>query len=343
MGTQITPLLVSKNISISDLRDKKLAVDAFNVLYQFLSTIRGRDGSQLMDSRGRVTSHLTGLFSRTTRLMQAGLKLTFVFDGEPPKLKEKERRRRHELKQEAKARYKEAEAREDIGAMKKYAMRTTTLTPELVDEAKELITALGLPVVQAPSEGEAQAAYMASKGDVDYIVSQDADALLFKAPFVVKNLAITQRRKKPNQLSYEAVEPELISLSENLKALNINQDQLICLAMLVGTDYNIGGIKGIGPKKALPLVIRYKTPDKIFKEAEWAKYFDLDWKDVFNTFKKIPTTDDYNLKWEEPNHGKVVNILCDEHDFSKDRVKATLNKLSTVIKKQDQKGLQDFF
>ena len=127
MGVAITELLEGKEISVQDLKGKILAVDAFNMLYQFLTTIRMQDGTPLRDSKGRVTSHLIGLFSRTTTLMTEGLRLVFVFDGEPPALKRQERERRHAVKQEALLKLKEATAREDVEEMKKYAGRTATL------------------------------------------------------------------------------------------------------------------------------------------------------------------------------------------------------------------------
>ena len=67
MGCAITDLLISHTIELGDLKNKKLMVDAFNMLYQFLTTIRQSDGTPLMDSKGRITSHLTGLFNRTTK------------------------------------------------------------------------------------------------------------------------------------------------------------------------------------------------------------------------------------------------------------------------------------
>jgi flap endonuclease-1 len=212
----------------------------------------------------------------------------------------------------------------------------------MVAEAKELVASLGLPVVQAPSEGEAQAAFMARKGIADYIVSQDADSLLFNAPAVVKNLAITQRRKKPGQISYDLVEPEIISLEENLKALGISHDQLICLALLVGTDYNIGGVKGIGPKKALLLVKKHSSNfDSLFKEAEWHNYFDFEWKEAFDLFKNMPV-EECKLQWNEPDEERAVSLLCAKHDFNEERVRATLARLHRLKENKAQKGLGDF-
>ena len=160
MGVSITPLLVKHEIEMESLRGKILVVDGFNILYQFLTTIRARDGTPLTDSHGNVTSHLIGLFGRTTTIMSKGIKLAFVFDGESPELKRKERERRSSLKQDAQVRFDAAKAKEDVDEMKKFAARTAKLTAPMLDEAKKLLTALGIPVIQAPSEGEAQAAHM---------------------------------------------------------------------------------------------------------------------------------------------------------------------------------------
>jgi len=344
MGIAITNLLKTKEVSFEELKNKKLAVDAYNILYQFLTTIRQRDGSLLTDSNGNVTSHLVGLFSRTTNLMRKGLNLVFVFDGEVPELKNEERERRKTLKKEAQRKYEEAMKEEDITSMKKYASRTSILSKDMINEAKELISALGLPIVQAPSEGEAQASHMAKQGSVYAIVSQDVDSLLFGAPYLIRNLSITGRRKKTGSISYKTIKPELIDLSENLNLLGIDQDQLIILAMLVGTDYNKGGIKGIGPKTALKLVKDYKKDfDKIFEEARWNDFFDFDWKEVYYLIKKMKTTDDYVLKWGDIDEEKVKKLLVKKHDFSSERVDNAISKLLKNQKSKQQKGLKDFF
>ncbi|MBW2995411.1 flap endonuclease-1 [Candidatus Woesearchaeota archaeon] len=342
MGVQITELLARHVIKIEDLAGKKLSVDAFNTIYQFLTTIRQRDGTPLMDSKGRITSHLTGLFSRTTKLMENNIKLCFVFDGKPPKLKETESARRRGLKEEAALKHKEAVQKKDVEGMKKYASRTARLTDEMIKESKELISALGLPIVQAPSEGEAQAALMVKKGDVWAVVSQDTDSLLFGADRLVRNLSISGRRKKTSKLAYETVQPEIVKLDENLKTLGINQDQLIALAILVGTDYNPGGVKGIGPKKGLQLVKEYRTDfDAMFKKAGWD--FPFEWNKPFDLIKKMPTITGYKLNWSEINRDKVMEILCEQHDFDRERILKKLDDLEAEKSKKKQKGLSEWF
>lgn len=337
MGIAVREIITSKEVSIDDLKDKILVVDTFNLLYQFLTTIRQRDGSLLTDSSGNVTSHLTGLFSRTANLLEKGLRLAFVFDGEAPDLKQAERQRRKDAKEGAQKEYEIAKERGDIEGMKKYASRTATLKRDMIEEAMELIDSLGCPVIQAPSEGEAQAAYIAKKEHV-YTVSQDFDTLLHGSPYLIRNLSIAGKRKRTGKLGMVTVKPEMISLSENLNKLGIDNDQLIALSLLVGTDYNNGGVKGIGPKKALQLLKKHgKDFDALFEESGWD--FDFPWTAAYYQIKNMPVTDDYNLEWKDVDKERVVELLCGKHDFSRERVENTLSKLGP----KKQKGLGDFF
>ncbi len=344
MGLAIKEILTYNDIEIGDLKGKILVVDSFNLLYQFLTTIRSRDGSLLTNSHGQVTSHLVGLFSRTTKLMSSGIKLAFVFDGEAPMLKKQERERRKHLKQDAQKQYEEAMEDHDLEKMKMFAARTSLLTSDMIQEAKQLITALGIPVIQAPSEGEAQAAFMVRQGDAYAVVSQDFDSLMHGTPKLVRNLSITGKRKVANTLHYEEVTPELFSLTDNLNHLGIDQDQLIVMGMLIGTDYNAGGIKGIGPKKALDAVKKYKKNfDLLFTDVKWKNYFDMSWHDVFDIITNMPMNSTYHLQWKTPDIDAIKELLVGTHDFSEERVEKTLNDVHFDTKKKQQKGLGDFF
>jgi flap endonuclease-1 len=344
MGTKLKDITIKKEIEINDLKDKVLVVDSFNVMYQFLTTIRMADGSPLKDSHNNVTSHLNGLFNRSMNLMHRGIKLAFVFDGKAPALKQRERERRAELKKEAAKEYEIAKEREDVESMKKYAARTSMLTRDMVDEAKKLITAMGMPIIQAPSEGEAQAAHIVNNGDAYAEVSQDYDCMMFGVPRLVRNLTVSERRKLPGKLSYVEVKPELIDLGENLNNLGISQDQLIALCVLMGTDFNPGGIKGIGPKNALKLVKEYNEDfGNMFKKVEWEKHFDFSWEEVFDTVKNIPVSDNYEMKWNRIDCDELKKLLVDGHDFSEKRVDDALEKLGKLNEKKCQKGLGEFF
>ncbi|MFH1209536.1 MAG: LAGLIDADG family homing endonuclease [archaeon] len=238
MGINIWELFPKKEIKISDLKGKVLAVDASPVIYQFLASIRQRDGTLLMDSKGEITSHLMGLSTRITKLMSEGLKLIFCFDGRPPDLKIHEREEREYRKRIAEKKLKQAQKEGDIESMLKYSKQTIRLNDKIISESKELLKALGIPVIQAVSEAEAQCAFIAEQGDAWGVVSQDADTLLFRAPRLIRNLTISQRKRLPSG-SVIQTKPELIELQQTLKQLKINQDRLIALGILVGSvDHN---------------------------------------------------------------------------------------------------------
>lgn len=344
MGLQFKDLVVRKEIAIKDLKGKVLAVDSMNLLYQFLTTIRSPDGTALTDSKGRVTSHLIGLFSRTTTLMENGLKLVFVFDGKAPEIKQKTWEKRTNIKKEAALKFKEAEEAGDVKEMRKFAARTAVLNKEMLSAAKELITALGLPIVQAPSEGEAQAAALVKTGQAYASVSQDYDTLIFGGPLVVRNLSIAGKRKKAGKLAYQTVKPETISLPEVLNHLKLNLDQLIVLAILSGTDYNPGGVKGIGPKTALKLVREYGTDfPALFKAVDWPAHCELDWQEIFQTIKEMPVLTNCKLEWQPLDEEKVWNLLVKDYEFGADRVRQRLDQLKESQQHLSQKGLGSFF
>ncbi|ASI99613.1 flap endonuclease-1 [Thermococcus celer] len=338
MGVQIGELVPRKEIELNNLYGRKVAVDAFNAIYQFLSTIRQRDGTPLMDSKGRITSHLSGLFYRNINLMENGIKLAYVFDGKPPAFKKREIEKRREVREEAEEKWYEALEKGDLEEAKKYAMRATRVNEALINDAKKLLELMGIPVVQAPSEGEAQAAYMAARGEVYASASQDYDSLLFGAPRLVRNVTITGRRKLPGKNVYVEVRPELIVLEEVLKELGVDREKLVELGILVGTDYNPGGIKGIGPKKALAIVKREKDPLKKYQRES-----EVDLYAIKEFFLNPPVTDEYELRWSEPDEEGILRFLCDEHDFSEERVKNGLERLKKAVKVGKQATLESWF
>ena len=346
MGLQIGELVPRKSIRIDALKRKIIAVDAFNTIYQFLSNIRQVDGTPLMDSKGRITSHLSGLFYRTTNLMARGIKLVYVFDGTPSELKYKTNKERNDRKSDAEKKYYEAKREGKESEMLKYSRQTVRMTDEIIEESKKLIKALGLPVVQASGEGEAQAAYL-SKKECYAVASQDYDSLLFGAPNVIQNLTLAKKRRVASG-AYIPVEPELIELEKVLNTLQIDHEQLICLGILSGTDFNPGGIKGIGPKKALTLVQKYKQPYLIFQAVERqllqeGREMDFNWQEIFELFKKPNVIKEYKIDFKAVNEEELKNLLCKEHDFSEERVLSALEKLKEAKELNKQKDLDQWF
>lgn len=324
MGVLLTPIVVKDTITLADLRGKQLAVDANGELYQFLALIRLPDGTPLRDSQGKITSHLSGLFFRTTRLMaDFDMRLVFVFDGRPPVEKTAEITRRRAVRERYEA---EAAAARDAGDFARaYSKSTMTsrLTAEMIADAKELLRLMGLPVVQAPSEAEAQAAHIARRGDVWAAASKDYDALLFGAPRLVRFLTISGREFLPAQRRSRPITPELIDLQRMLDELRITRAQLIDLGLLVGTDFH-PGVKGIGPKKALALVKRHGAIEHMPSKVPDA--FDGDLNRLRQIYVEPDVRDDYRVEFDRCDVEGVVHFLCDEHAFGRDRVMAALER-----------------
>jgi len=346
MGLNISDIIPREEIKIPDLKGKILCVDAFNTLYQFLTTIRQPDGTPLMDNKGKITSHLSGLFYRNVSLLAEGIKLVYVFDGKAPDLKYKTYEKRQENRNVSKEKYEEAKQEEDLSAMKRYSGQLVRLNDELINESKELLEAMGIGVVQAPGEGEAEASYLARiKEKVYASVSQDYDSLLFGTPKLIRNLTLAKKRKTFR--GWIEVSPEMIELEKVLNSLNINLDQLICLGILVGTDYNPRGIPGIGQKKALQIVQRYKQPIMIFKSVEEQmnnldEKDQFDWKEIFSLFHK-PNVANAEIKFGKIDKNRIKRILVNKHDFSEERVDKQLEKLEEVEEKNKQKDLDKWF
>jgi flap endonuclease-1 len=341
LGVNLTPIITKTVLSLADLRGKSLAVDANNYLYQFLALIRTRDGTPLKDKNDNITSHLAGLMFRTTRLIQDyEMKLVFVFDGKPPKQKEQEINKRRELREKAVAEWKQALAKGDYATAWSKAVMTSRLTKPLLEDAKRLLTLLGIPIVQAPSEAEAQTAYMAKKGDVWAASSKDYDSLLFGAPRLLRYLTITGREFYPSKGTSKPLKPELMELQEILTLHGITREQLIDIAILVGTDFN-QGIRGIGPKTALKLIKQHGSLDNFPPELK--SKLTEDYEEVRNIFLRPPVTEDYTLEYGELQEEELMHFLCEERDFTRDRVETIVERMKKFYTHESQMRLEKWF
>ena len=265
MGLNLKPLVTSNSIRIPELVGKVVAVDALNVIYQFLATIRGPTGELLANIHGEPTSHLSGLFYRNINLLCDGVKLVYIFDGKPHELKTKEIERRKKVKEEASEKYNRALEEGRLDDAKKFSQGTSVLTAKMIDESKYLLSLMGIPYVDAMSEGEATAALLSKKELAYSAVSQDYDSILFGAKRLIRNLTISGKRKIPNRNVYVDIVPEIIEHDQVLKINNITHEQLVDIGILIGTDFNPHGFSGIGPKNALKLIQKYEKIEKIEK------------------------------------------------------------------------------
>ena len=346
MGVDLGDLAVKNSISLDSLSGKIIAVDAFNVLYQFLASIRQEDGTPLQDFQGNVTAHLSGLFYRSAKLIENGIKPVYVFDGKPTALKRKTHEKRKKIKKEAKKKWEEALVKERYEDAKKYAQATSRLTGKMIEESKQLLDGMGIPWVQADGEGEAQAAIMVQQKKAYAVASQDYDAVLFGSPVLVRNISITGRRKVPRQDRYIMVEPEEIKLNETLKSLKLSREQLVIIGVLTGTDFN-EGVRRVGPKTALKIVREYKKIDPIIEHVK-EKYdyeFEVNPKEIIDLFmkpKKVRTVRIF--KWGDVKPGDIAELLVEKHDFSEERIERTVEHMvKSFEEKGKQKSLEGWF
>lgn len=342
MGVNLSPIVEAREIELTELRGKTVAIDAYNTIFQFLSIIRQPDGKPLQDSEGRVTSHLSGILYRTANLIEAGLEPSFVFDGKPSELKAGTIEERIARREKAKREYEAALAEGDMKKAFSKAQQTSRITPEILSTSKELLGLLGIPVIQAPSDGEAQAAYMCGKGDVYAAASQDFDSILFGAPLLVRNLTISGRRKVPGKSIYKDVKTEIIDSKKMLEDLGITREQLVDVCIMIGTDFN-PGVPGIGPKKGLKLIQKHGDLEAVMEKT------DVDipgYEDVREIFLHGPRSDDYTVKAGQIDRDGVITMMTD-YGFSEDRVATVLNKIESARKaesnRRKQKSLDNWF
>jgi len=315
MGVDLKDIISKNETDLASLKGKVISVDALNALYQFLAIIRQRDGELLKDSSGRVTSHLSGLFYRTISLLELGIRPVYIFDGKPPEEKIETLKLRQKIKESAKKKAIRAKVEGRGGDYVKYSQQVLHFSEEMLLESKELLDLMGIPHIDAPSEGEAQASHMCNVDPKVYAVaSQDYDSLLFGAPVLVRNVTITGRRKLPGKNVYRDVVPETIILSDVMEELGIDREQLVEIGLLIGTDYN-EGVKGVGPKSALDIV----------KNGRFGEYgIDESVKDLF---LRPEVTDDFSFKFRQPDEDGLYSFLSDDREFSHLRVERAMERL----------------
>jgi flap endonuclease-1 len=265
-----------------------------------------------------------------------GIKVVYVFDGVPPTLKEVEIKRRARVKEEAIVKYERALQEGKMEEARTYAQMTSKLKDYMRDDSKRLLNLMGIPWIQAPSEGEAQAAHLAKKRDTDFCASQDYDSLLFGAPQLVRNVTISGRRKLPRKNVYVEVVPEAVELQKVLNELGITHEQLVDIGILVGTDFNPEGFKGVGPKTALELIKQHGSLEKALPTLKEAA-FPVEPSRIREIFLSPKVTDNYQLTWKEPDVDSVIEFMCGERDFSEDRVRKTLEKMAEGMRRDKGK------
>lgn len=342
MGCNLKDLATSEDCELSDLAGKKVGIDAFLTAFQFLTTMRDRsatgDGMPLRDNSGRYVAHLMGFLQRTCSLLKEGIIPVYIFDGKPPELKAYELDIRRERRKEAEMAYREALENEDFKEVHKLAARIMHYSPEMVQETKDMLDLLGVPWVDAKAEGEGQASVMAKLGQLDIVATQDWDALLYGSPILVRNI-MSHGAKKYGRI----IKSQKINLEEMLAVLEISQEQLVDLAIMIGTDFH-PGVKGIGPKTGLKLIKEFGTVEAVCeaKGKEIPERLD-EIREIFHNHPASSVNSD-SLQLKDVDREGLIKFLQEERQFSQRRMDSAFADLKAAgrIRETGQSSLFSF-
>ncbi len=325
MGVGLAPLVKWRRTSFRALRGRVLAFDALQEIYQFLALVRLPDGRPLTDRRGHVTSHLLGLAMRVTRLMvEYGVRPVFVFDGRPHPLKARELARRRELRERAREEWRRALLEGDLRRAFSKAVVALGVTDPMVKDSMELLELMGVPCIRAPGDAEAQAAHMVRGGVAWAAVTKDYDALLYGAPRVIRHVTFTGTDLLPSRGVVRRLEPEIVELERLLGELGLTREQLVDLAILVGTDFN-EGVRGVGPLRALRLIRLYGSIDRM--PAHIREELG-DYREVRRIFLE-PEVVDVEAEFGRPDPEGLRTFLRDR-DFSERTISTIVDRLSRL-------------
>ncbi|OJJ00674.1 hypothetical protein ASPVEDRAFT_51809 [Aspergillus versicolor CBS 583.65] len=349
MGIKHLYQVISENapdaIKAGDIKahfGRKVAIDASMSIYSFLIAVRS-EGQQLMSDTGETTSHLMGMFYRTLRMVDNGIKPLYVFDGAPPKLKSGELAKRSARKHEATEAHEEAKETGTAEDVEKFSRRTVRVTREHNAECKQLLKLMGIPYIDAPTEAEAQCAVLARAGKVYAAASEDMDTLCFESPILLRHLTFSEQRKEPIQE---------IHLNRALEGLNMDRDQFIDLCILLGCDY-LEPIPKVGPNTALKLIREYGTLEKVVEsiENDSKKKYTMpeswpyqDARELFiNPDVRDANDPECDFKWDAPDVDGLIEFLVKDKGFNEDRVRNGAARLQKNLKSAQQSRLEGFF
>jgi len=315
-NADLRQLAALSDVTWDEVADSVVAVDAHNWLYRYLTTtVKWTNDAVYTTSEGAEVANLVGVVQGLPKFFEHDLTPVFVFDGGVTELKEAEVSERRAKRERAEERRAEAEERGDAIEAARLEARTQRLTDTILETTRDLLALLDVPTVDAPAEGEAQAAYMARRGDADYAGSEDYDTLLFGAPRTLR------------QLTSKGT-PELMDLDATLERHDITVEQLIDVAILCGTDFN-PGVDGVGPKTALGAITEHGDLWAAV-EAEGWQVPNAD--RVRELFRDPPVTDDYAVDADiDPDVAAAREYVTETWEVDADEVERGFERIEESL------------
>ena len=341
MGVKLQDLASRKIIGYPEVAGSIISIDAPNIIMGLFNFVRknpdGSNAELILDRTQRPISHLYGLLYRLNFYYSKKIFPIFCFDGRVSELKRlitKDQLNDFRFVQKW---YKEAIDSGNKTVAREIAMSKEYMWQNIILESKQLLGALGVPYVESPASAESQCVYLVKQKVAHYSNSQDYDSLLFGCPSLIQNLSKSLRRKVQGKWKYAKITPVLINLKKTLKKLEITQFQLVDIGLLIGTDY-FSGIKGLGPKKSLAFIKKYKQVENIINRERDKYDFSALTPETIKKVRKLFLFPDVNnmtdtYHWNHPHKSSVLTLLCEEHHLNKERVENSLDKLSNNYEK----------
>lgn len=308
-------------------KTRRIAFDASLLMYQYLIAIRS-DGVQL-SSNDSSTSHVNGFFYKIINLVEAGIRPIFVFDGKALEIKSKEILKRNERRADAEKKYLAAELIGDKAQMEKFDKRKLKITTKHCDEVKKLMNLMGVPFVDSENEAEALCVQLCKEKIVDYVCTEDMDALCFGSPILLRN------PKKDVFYEYH--------LEEILKKIDMEFKEFVDFCILLGCDY-AGTLPGIGPMRSENLIRKHHSIENILSELGIENYEYKHARDAFFTLHSEHDVKSIAINWNTYDREGVIQFLT-SLNFDKNRIESGLNRFEKCknTNKGHQTRLTDMF
>jgi flap endonuclease-1 len=314
-----------ETVNLHTISGKTVAIDASLFMYKMLINMRGQNGDYLKNDKGKIVSHITGIFYKTANYLAVNITPIYVFDGKPPQNKDDVLKDRHAKVSNAKESMKNEDLTES--QMNKLEKQTVRLTKEYVDDIKMLLTLMGVSYVQADGEAEAYASEMCRKGKVDYVVTEDMDTLAFGCPKMIRT-CLDKSIKRSDVIS-------VIDLDTILVNFDMSYIEFIDMCILCGCDY-CGNLPRIGNKTAFNHIKKYKNIEGVLpKVKELPEDYVNKYKEsrrLFTMYHDSLDVEKLDYHESEQKLDELFNYLTQTCCMSEKRVQNSIKKITNGYK-----------
>ena len=307
------------NENLYKLSGKRVAVDASLILYQQLLKSPGKI---FKNSKGKITSHITGVFYKIMNYISLNIEMIFIFDGKPPDNKQDCINQRKEKSKKAKEASLASTSEEEKQKLEKSALR---LTSEMVNDVKRLLNLMGISYIHPDvGEGEAYASELCRMGYVDYVLTEDMDTMAYACPKLIRNCIDKSLKRK-----------DIVSIFDYTKIISdieLTHEQFLDFCILCGCDY-CPVVPRIGEATAMKLIKTHCNIEEIIEKTKTKYAFPENYIDTFNEAKKnfkIFTdnikVEDIDIKTSVRDIEGLSTFLIEEVEMNEKRVQNSLKK-----------------